>query len=48
MMRKVQVYIESVAFKGYGVARIHGKVVFIPTTVTGDQAWIEITEEKKK
>lgn len=48
MMRKVQVHIESVAFKGYGVARIHGKVVFIPTTVTGDQAWIEITEEKKK
>lgn len=47
-MRKVQVHIESVAFKGYGVARIHGKVVFIPTTVTGDQAWIEITKEKKK
>ena len=47
-MKKVQVWIESVAFKGYGVARIHGKVVFIPHTVTGDQAWIEMTEEKEK
>jgi 23S rRNA (uracil1939-C5)-methyltransferase len=48
MMNKVYVRIESVAFKGYGVARIHGKVVFIPYTVTGDQGWIEILEEKKK
>jgi len=47
-MRKVQVRIESVAFKGYGVARTHGKVVFIPHTVTGDEAWIEMTEEKEK
>jgi len=47
-MRKVQVLIESVAFRGYGVARIHGKVVFVPYTVTGDKAWIEIIEEKKK
>jgi 23S rRNA (uracil1939-C5)-methyltransferase len=48
MVKKVQVPIESVAFKGYGVARIHGKVVFVPHTVTGDEAWIEITDEKKK
>jgi len=47
MVRKVRVRIESVAFKGYGVARINGKVVFVPYTVTGDEAWIEITEEKK-
>jgi 23S rRNA (uracil1939-C5)-methyltransferase len=47
-MGKVGVYIDSVAFKGYGVARIHGKVVFIPYTATGDEAWIEVTEEKKK
>ena len=47
-MRKVQVRIESVAFKGYGVARNHGKVVFIPNTVTGDEAWIEMTGEKEK
>ena len=48
MTKKVQVTIESVAFKGYGVARISGKVVFIPYTATGDKAWIEIVEEKKK
>jgi 23S rRNA (uracil1939-C5)-methyltransferase len=47
-MTKVRVPIESVAFKGYGVARIDGKVVFIPYTVTGDEAWIEITEEKNR
>ncbi len=48
LMRKVLVPIESVAFKGYGVARIDGKVTFIPYTVTDDQAWVEITEEKKR
>ena len=47
-MKKVQVHIGSVAFKGYGVARIQGKVVFIPHTVTGDEAWIELIEEKKR
>ncbi len=47
-MRKVQVLIESVAFRGYGVGRILGKVVFVPYTVTGDKAWIGIVEEKKK
>jgi len=48
MMKKVKVHIESTAFKGYGVARINGKVVFVPYTVAGDEAWIEIVEEKKK
>ena len=47
-MEKVQVRIESVAFKGYGVARINGKVIFIPFALTGDKAWIEVVEEKKK
>jgi len=47
MMRKVQVAIDAVAFKGYGVARIHGKVVFVPYTAAGDNAWVEIVEEKK-
>lgn len=36
------------AFGGYGVARADGKVLFIPYTVTGDEVWIEITEEKKR
>ena len=30
------------------MARIHGKVVFVPYTVTGDKAWVEVIEEKKK
>ena len=47
MMRRVRVPVESVAFKGYGVSRIGGKVVFVPYTLTGDEAWIEITKEKK-
>ena len=48
MVKKVQVPIESVAFKGYGVTRIRGKVVFVPYTVTGDKAWIEVVKEKKE
>ena len=36
------------AFGGYGVGRVTGKVVFVPYTVTGDKAWIEMIEEKKK
>lgn len=35
------------AFKGYGVSRINGKVVFIPYSVSGDEAEIEIIEDRK-
>jgi 23S rRNA (uracil1939-C5)-methyltransferase len=47
MIGAVQAHIESMAFKGYGVARIEGRVFFIPYSVTGDKAWIKITEKKK-
>ena len=47
MGRNVRAIIGSMAFKGYGVARVEGKVVFVPYSVTGDEAWIEIVEEKK-
>jgi 23S rRNA (uracil1939-C5)-methyltransferase len=47
MIGEVQVKIESMAFKGYGVARIDGKVLFTPYSVTGDEAWIKIIEKKK-
>jgi 23S rRNA (uracil1939-C5)-methyltransferase len=35
------------AFKGYGVSRMDGKVVFIPYSAIGDEGWVEIVEEKK-
>ncbi|MBM4348189.1 MAG: 23S rRNA (uracil(1939)-C(5))-methyltransferase RlmD [Deltaproteobacteria bacterium] len=44
----MKVKIDSIAFGGYGVARVDGKVLFIPYTVTGDEVWIEVTEEKKR
>lgn len=47
-MAKVKAQIESVAFKGYGVARIDGKVVFVPYAVTGDEGLIAIVEDNKK
>jgi 23S rRNA (uracil1939-C5)-methyltransferase len=46
-MKKIQVKIESMAFKGYGVARVDGKLIFIPHSVIGDEGWVEVTEEKK-
>lgn len=48
MVTKVRVRIKSVAFKGTGVARVQGKVVFVPFTMTGDEAWVEMVEEKKR
>jgi 23S rRNA (uracil1939-C5)-methyltransferase len=47
MTQKAQVKINSMAFKGYGLTRMEGKVLFIPYSVTGDEAWVEIIEEKK-
>ena len=35
------------AFKGHGVARVNGRVLFIPYAVKGDEAWVEIVQEKK-
>ena len=47
MSERFLVKIEDMAFRGYGVARIEGKVVFVPFSATGDEAWVEIEEEKK-
>ena len=44
---EAQVKIESVAFKGYGVTHLDGKVVFIPYTAPGDEGEVEIIEERK-
>ncbi len=47
MSKETQVTITSMAFKGYGVSRSDGQVIFIPYTVSGDEAWIEIDEQKR-
>ncbi|OGP92354.1 MAG: 23S rRNA (uracil-5-)-methyltransferase RumA [Deltaproteobacteria bacterium RBG_16_48_10] len=47
MGKKAQVTIASMAFKGYGVTRVDNQVIFIPYTVTGDEASIEIVEQKR-
>jgi 23S rRNA (uracil1939-C5)-methyltransferase len=47
MAKEIHVTIESMAFKGYGVARVNGKVVFLPYTVKGEEAWVEIIDEKR-
>ena len=47
MTKEAEVQIESMAFRGFGVTRLEGKVVFVPYTVTGDRTCIEVVEEKK-
>jgi 23S rRNA (uracil1939-C5)-methyltransferase len=47
MTKRAITRIESMAFKGYGVSRMDGKVVFIPYSAIGDEGWVEIVEEKK-
>jgi len=44
---RLEVEISDVAFGGDGVARFDGLVIFIPFTVTGDKALVEITERKR-
>jgi 23S rRNA (uracil1939-C5)-methyltransferase len=46
-MRDVQVNIESMAYKGYGVGRTNGKVIFVPYSFKGETVRVEIIEEKK-
>jgi 23S rRNA (uracil1939-C5)-methyltransferase len=47
MTKRARAKIESMAFKGYGVSRIDGKVVFIPYSAVGDEGWVEVVEDKK-
>jgi tRNA/tmRNA/rRNA uracil-C5-methylase (TrmA/RlmC/RlmD family) len=47
-MRIVDLQIEDVAFGGKGVAREHGKAVFIPFTIDGELVSAKITREKKQ
>jgi 23S rRNA (uracil1939-C5)-methyltransferase len=47
-MRLVDLKIEDVAFGGKGVAREHGKAVFVPYTIEGEMVSAEIVREKKQ
>jgi 23S rRNA (uracil1939-C5)-methyltransferase len=47
-MRVVDLRIEDVAFGGKGVAREHGKAVFVPYTIEGEVVSGEIVREKKQ
>jgi len=47
MSNLLTLHIDSMAFKGYGVSRHGGKVIFVPFTVTGDEVEAEIVEELK-
>lgn len=44
---KITVEITSVGMNGEGVARVDGMVVFVPYTLLGEQAIVEITQVKK-
>lgn len=46
-MEEAQLKIESMAFRGYGVARIDGQVLFVPHSVVGDQGWVKVIQKKK-
>jgi 23S rRNA (uracil1939-C5)-methyltransferase len=39
--------IQSMAFKGYGLARLDGKILFVSYAVTGDEVEAEIIQERK-
>jgi 23S rRNA (uracil1939-C5)-methyltransferase len=47
-MRVVDLRIEDVAFGGKGIAREHGKAVFVPYTIEGELVSAEIVREKKQ
>ena len=47
MATEAPVTVQSMAFKGYGVSRRNGKVVFVPYVIAGEEVWIEMVEEKK-
>ena len=47
MSNFLHLHIDSMAFKGYGVSRHGGKVIFVPFSVTGDEVEAEIVEERK-
>ena len=48
MVKEAHSKIEAMAFKGYGITHIDGKVVFVPFSLTRDEVLIEIVDEKSR
>ena len=48
MPEPASIPIEDIAFGGKGVGRLEGKAVFIPFTIPGETAAVQIVKEKKK
>ncbi len=48
MSQPIQLEISDIAFGGAGVARLDGKVFFVPFTAPGDTVTARITRDKKK
>jgi len=48
MGENITIHIDSMAYGGAGIGRVDGKTFFIPFTVEGDVAEIEIISEKKR
>lgn len=42
-----EIKIDSMAFRGYGVGRINGKVCFVPGTIPGENILVDVYAEKK-
>ncbi|MCS6925280.1 MAG: TRAM domain-containing protein [Candidatus Binatia bacterium] len=42
------VTIDRLAYGGAGIGRVHGKVLFVPGTVPGDEVEVSVTEEKRR
>ena len=44
---KFETDIDAVGMNGEGIARIDNTVVFVPSVLKGERAWVEITDVKK-
>lgn len=46
-MREIELRIEKIAYGGWGMGRVDGKIIFIPYTIPGEQVLAEVVREKK-
>lgn len=46
-MKEIELIIEKIAYGGWGMGRVAGKVIFVPYTIPGERVIAEIGREKK-